>query len=352
MKIQPLVSVIIPIYNVEPYIHQCVDSIINQSYKNLEIILVDDESPDNCGKICDEYAASDSRVKVIHKKNGGVGNARNSGLDIANEEYIMFLDGDDWLAPKTIQTCVESALSTDADVVFFSYNKAFGNRTVRCHVFDDSFTCEGKELKDKVYRRLYGPIGDELSSPAEVDAIVSVCMQLYRKSLIGDIRFYDNRKIGSAEDCLFLMDVLYSCRRFVYVDEPFYFYRKTNTGSLTTKYRPDLFEKWNHLYDLMMQRIVDYGLGDEYRCALNNRIAICMTGIGFNETASGSFSKSSKRLKEILSNMRYEEAFNQLDFSYFPVHWRVFYTLCRKKSCRTLMVMLNVMNWLRKYVSR
>ncbi|HEY8803664.1 MAG TPA: glycosyltransferase, partial [Clostridium sp.] len=93
----PLISIIVPIYKVEVYIRNCVDSILNQTYKNLEIILVDDGSPDNCGNICEEYSSKDKRIKVIHKKNGGLSSARNAGLDIASGEYIGFIDSDDWI---------------------------------------------------------------------------------------------------------------------------------------------------------------------------------------------------------------------------------------------------------------
>ena len=96
--LQEKISVIVPIYNVEDYLHRCVDSIINQTYTNLEIILVDDGSPDNCLKICDEYAKKDSRIKVVHKKNGGLSDARNAGLEIATGEYIGFVDSDDYIS--------------------------------------------------------------------------------------------------------------------------------------------------------------------------------------------------------------------------------------------------------------
>ena len=100
---EELISVIIPIYKVEKYLRECIDSIINQSFKNLEIILVDDGSPDNCGKICDEYAKKDNRLKVIHKENGGLSSARNAGLDIATGEYISFVDSDDYVSNKFIE---------------------------------------------------------------------------------------------------------------------------------------------------------------------------------------------------------------------------------------------------------
>ena len=98
-----LVSVIVPIYNVEKYLEKCIESIVNQTYKNLEIILVDDGSPDNCPAICDEWAQKDSRIKVIHKKNGGLSSARNAGLEVSNGEYISFVDSDDWLDENTFE---------------------------------------------------------------------------------------------------------------------------------------------------------------------------------------------------------------------------------------------------------
>ena len=99
----PLVSIVVPIYNVEKYIDKCVDSIINQTYKNLEIILVDDGSPDNCGDIADKYAELDNRIKVIHKSNGGLSDARNAGLDISTGEFICFIDSDDYVEMDMIE---------------------------------------------------------------------------------------------------------------------------------------------------------------------------------------------------------------------------------------------------------
>lgn len=117
----PLVSIIIPIYKVEKYLPECLESVINLTYKNLEIILVDDGSPDNCGKICDEYAVSDSRVKVIHKTNGGVSSARNAGIEAATGEWIYFLDPDDIIEKDLIELALGTALSDGTDMCFFDY---------------------------------------------------------------------------------------------------------------------------------------------------------------------------------------------------------------------------------------
>ena len=119
---ETLVSIIIPIYKVEKYLRQCIESVIAQTYINIEIILVDDGSPDNCGKICDEYAEKDSRIKVIHKKNEGLSVARNVGIDIANGAYLMFVDSDDWVEPTFCERALETAILHSVDCVAFGVN--------------------------------------------------------------------------------------------------------------------------------------------------------------------------------------------------------------------------------------
>jgi len=120
----PLVSIIVPIYKVEPYLRRCLDSIINQTYTNLEIILVDDGSPDGCPQICDEYAAKDKRIVVIHKENGGLSDARNAGLDICKGEYISFVDSDDWVDVEYIEELIKPNSKNQYDIVIADYQQS------------------------------------------------------------------------------------------------------------------------------------------------------------------------------------------------------------------------------------
>ena len=120
-----LISVVVPIYKVEKYLDKCVDSLINQTYKNLEIILVDDGSPDSCPHICDEYAKKDSRIKVVHKKNGGLSDARNAGMKIATGEYISFIDSDDYIALDFFETLLNTMIAEDSDIVECSVVKFY-----------------------------------------------------------------------------------------------------------------------------------------------------------------------------------------------------------------------------------
>lgn len=130
MNDKPLVSIIVPVYNVEKYLAECLDSIINQTYSNLEIILVDDGSPDKCGEICDKYAVSDSRIKVIHKKNGGVSSARNVGIEISTGEWIYFMDSDDTIEKDLISEVLITVLTDGTDMCFFDYDNIYDKKII------------------------------------------------------------------------------------------------------------------------------------------------------------------------------------------------------------------------------
>ena len=125
---EPKISIIVPVYKVEPYIHKCVDSILNQTFKDFELILVDDGSPDNCGKICDEYAKKDNRIKVIHKENGGQATARNAALDIAKGAYIGFVDSDDYIEPDMYELLYSMCIENNCDIANCSSTIYFKNR--------------------------------------------------------------------------------------------------------------------------------------------------------------------------------------------------------------------------------
>ena len=129
---EPKISVIVPVYKVEPYLRKCLDSIVNQTYRNLEIILVDDGSPDNCGAICDEYAAGDGRIRVIHQENGGVSSARNAGLSAVTGEWVGWVDSDDWIEPDMYEYLLKNALEQNADIAVCSHYEVHRETEVFC----------------------------------------------------------------------------------------------------------------------------------------------------------------------------------------------------------------------------
>lgn len=146
----PKISIIVPCYNVEKYLKKCLDSLVNQTYQDIEIIMVDDGSPDRSGIICDEYAAKDDRIKVIHKLNGGVGAARNDGLKIASGDWVIFCDSDDWLEADALEKLVETGETIGADVVFGDVNRVFGDKIVPIPFYEHEFVIDDRENLDKL----------------------------------------------------------------------------------------------------------------------------------------------------------------------------------------------------------
>lgn len=137
------ISIIVPVYNVEPYLRQCLDSVVNQTYRNLEIILVDDGSPDNCGTICDEYAAKDKRIHVVHKENGGISSARNAGLAICKGDYISFIDSDDFVSPYFIEVLYHGIELYNSDISSLRYSEFFiDNQEKEIHFAETSDDCK------------------------------------------------------------------------------------------------------------------------------------------------------------------------------------------------------------------
>jgi len=136
-----LVTVVLPVYNVEKYLDRCLESVVNQTYRDLEIILVDDGSPDNSPALCEAWAAKDSRIKVIHKKNAGLGMARNTGIENANGEYICFFDSDDYIALDTVESCYIAAQKEDADIVCFGLHNVDDCGTVITNLAPNTEKC-------------------------------------------------------------------------------------------------------------------------------------------------------------------------------------------------------------------
>ena len=180
MKEQPLVSVIIPVYNVERYLAQCLDSVINQTYPNLEIICVNDGSRDGSPDILRRYADEDARIQVIDKANGGVSRARNDALDCARGEYIMFVDSDDWVEPDACENAVNAMREYDADIVMWSYVSETENRSSRKVIFPETTVFEKEEVRAKLHRRFVGAMGEELSHPELVDSLCPVSSRSFR----------------------------------------------------------------------------------------------------------------------------------------------------------------------------
>ena len=347
---QPKISIVVPVYNVEKYLDKCVNSLTYQTLRDIEIILVDDGSPDKCPKMCDEYAKKDNRIQVIHKPNGGLSSARNAGLEFISGEYYMFVDSDDWLDEKACEDAYNEITKQFADCLMFSYTKEFGNHSIINHVFEkEHFVWNKEDVMNKFHRRLFGLIGEELACPQDGDLIVSACMQLFRTDKFKDIRFVDTKIIGT-EDCWYQILLYQHCDKFVYIDKPYYHYLRINDSSLTTKYNPHLYSRWQKLYDYMGEYIEKWNLGELYVQALQNRISLSVLGAGLNLTHSHlNIWKGGKEMKTMLETPRYKEALSSLDVSIMPIHWKIFFGLAKHGHTTLLFMMLKILEYIRTH---
>ncbi len=232
----PLVSIIIPVYRTEAYLHDCMACVLEQTYANLEIILVDDESPDSCPRLCDDYAQRDSRVKVIHRSNGGLSAARNSGLEVATGKYVTFLDSDDRIATDMVAHMVELAEKESADTVKICLIRCYDG-IIPQHTLGEYRVLTGLQVLQTIYR-----------VPQQ---IISACGKLFRRELFDEVRFPQGRYY---EDEYTTPKLFARSSRVVLSDSVMYFYMQWDNGSIM---RSRLNEKkvWDSL-DMTRERIV------------------------------------------------------------------------------------------------
>ena len=176
MEQTPMVSIIVPVYNVERYIRQCLDSLINQTYQNIEIICVNDGSADRSGEILNQYGKSDARISVFHVENAGVSSARNKALSYASGKYIMYVDSDDWIDVRTCEKAVFKAEEHAADLVMWPYVREFPDHSDPKAIFSEEKTFHAAECRE-LQRRMIGILGTELAHPENADALCTVYPQ-------------------------------------------------------------------------------------------------------------------------------------------------------------------------------
>lgn len=208
-----LVSIIVPVYKVEQYLKRCMDSILNQTYKNIEVILVNDGSPDNCPALCDEYAKIDSRVRVIHKENGGLSSARNVALDTVKGDYVFFVDSDDWLALDTLEV-LEEYLEKDYDMISFQ----------RTYLTEEKIVEKGNEnVKDLDVSQYI-----DASFLGQYDFFVTT--KIFKTEVFNNVRFLEGRNY---EDLEIMHRLFLNMKKVVGLDYFLYYYWKGNEGAIT-----------------------------------------------------------------------------------------------------------------------
>lgn len=337
------ISIIVPIYNVEAYLNKCLDSIVNQTYPNLQIICVIDGSPDNSLAIAQPYADKDPRVIVINQKNQGVSAARNVGLAYANGDYIMFVDPDDWLELNCCSTALNTAVKKDYDVVFWPYNKIFSNRVEKQFVYNNNTAFDNKEaVREGVFKDLLGPSDYNLTRPYILDSKATVHCKLYKASLLkaSNAGFISLKEIGTSEDLLFNFQVFNKSNSAYFLNLPLYNYLKTNETSLTSVYKPKLIQQWDNLHNCIQSVVNMDSLESEYKSRFSNRIACSIIGLGLNEmNKKASFLSARASVLKIIKKPKYASALSLIPIDNMSVHWKLFFT-CAKYKLATPLTLL------------
>ena len=344
-----LISIIVAVYNIENYIDRCVTSLINQTYKDIEIILVNDGATDNSGKKCDFYKEKDARIVVIHKENGGLSSARNAGMDIAKGEYLLFVDGDDWLDVTYIEKCISKIKKNKVDLLFTPYKREYEDVSIKNNLFNEKeIFFNQDEIQKKIVRRIIGPYKEEMRNASRIDDFSTAWGKFYKTEYCRQIRFVDTKIIGT-EDAWFNINVIHNMKNAMYYGEVYMHYNKENQSSLVRTYNQKLFIGWKKLYQYIGDFITRNNLEEQYEIALNNRIiinlfALCRNAINSNLTLKN----KSKIIHEILDDEIYKKGFEMFDFSYLEKKWKVFYKLCKWKSFFGIYLMMFLAEKLKK----
>lgn len=230
---QPLISVIIPIYNAERYLQQCIESVVNQTYRNLEIILVDDGSTDKSPALCDAYGAADPRIKVVHKKNEGLVRARKTGVSMAGGAYITYVDADDWIDPDTYETVLGKMAGRDADLVLYGLAEEYGDRTVKKENLQTEGYYGREELREKVYPQMLCD-----GTFFHFGILPNLVCKLAGRELLQKVQpmVSDEVEMGEDADCTYQM--LLQAERIQIIDYAPYHYRKRQDSMVWSRTSP------------------------------------------------------------------------------------------------------------------
>lgn len=300
-----LFSVIVPIYNVEKYLVQCIESILAQTYQNYELILVDDGSPDNCPKICDDYKLKNNKIKVIHKKNGGLVSARQTGALVAKGDYIICVDSDDWVTPNYLASAHEILQKYNPDIICFGYCQTDGINNTPKELFIDEGLYGKNEIKKKIFPVLleneYGQ-----SFPSNIWA------KVYKKELYNKFQQKVDKKIKMGEDGAVVKPCIYNCKSLYLTNECVYYYRE-NPTSITKEKKPS---DWNgprlraeHFINCLNMENTD--LEEQlYRVIVHSLFNVAVSQFNRKE-------KYSSIVQEINRNLKYELYDEAISHCYF-----------------------------------
>ena len=341
----PKLSIILPCYKVEKYLDRCMKSVINQTLKDFEIILVDDKSPDGTPEKCDEWAQKDTRVRVVHKmQNEGLGYARNTGLEVATGKYVAFLDSDDFVDVNMYKSLYDYAEEHGLDAVFCGYKKYYDDNHIREWKENDDYRLViGKKNVDGV---LLDMVGSDPSYKSDARILSSVWKGIYSMDVIkaNKLSFVTERTY-IAEDIIFHIDFLPYCNRIGFIPQTYYFYCD-NGGSLTQTFRADRFEKEIFQIAEMERRLENKGLSfEEFANRVDRylllKLRVCISHY-LRHTKNSSYFKRRCNVKQMIIEPRVREMASRYPYSKLDFAHKSFFLLVKYKMVDLVIVLLSL----------
>jgi glycosyltransferase involved in cell wall biosynthesis len=310
----PKISVVIPVYNVENYLHRCIDSLLNQTFQDFEIILIDDGSKDNSGKICDEYAQKDKRIKVFHKKNARVSAARNDGIKIAKGKYISFIDSDDWIEPEMYQEMINRAEKLNLDFIMCDYKK-------RSNDYEDKRTqpirggyYSKRDIKNELFQCLI------MFENIEYPPTISNWVCLFNLEFLKKNNLYYDEDIHYDEDSIFGSKIMYHANNFYYLKNQHYYNYYYNANSTTNTYNEN---KWNSFLKINERLVKYFGKTIEYdfsRQIKINMLYLTLSALGQIKYSEKHGKERINMIKKIMFHPKVKELFKE--FKLPNVSWK------------------------------
>lgn len=349
-----LLSIIIPAYNAERYIERTINSVIQQSYKQIQIIIVNDGSEDKTADILDEFTKRDNRIEIVHKENGGLSSARNIGMEKARGEYLFFLDSDDWLESNYLETAMKILKQKNVDILFTPYKRVYKNTSMKTDIYDESYIEFSKKMvRNNLLLRLYGPVCGEEKSPTRLDNLNTAWGKFYRKKKFENLRFESRNIVGLSEDLWFNVNAFYIADSAIYLGNVYVCYNKINDKSLVSTYHSEWKSIRKNVNQMMKNFAKEHQLKEDFFEALNNRIVL----LSFSDVLSVCHSDLCfMDKKHICEQIIYDEMFRRAlhSFSYTDMKliWKIFYKLEEIGSSSLLILYVELAMKLRERVNR